>query len=200
PGSRLLTHCNTGGLATAGVGTALGVIALAHRQGKVTNVWVDETRPLLQGGRLTAWELGELGVPYQLIADSMAASLMAQVNAQMRPLFSKLPDGFHIGLNISVSHINAPTFIDDCLHYQRGFEGKAVKLMLEITEQEPLLLNGAVVDKLNTLHSRGFSIALDDFGTGYSGLSCLHELIFDYIKIDQSFVGRVTGEAPASKL
>lgn len=62
PGSRLLTHCNTGGLATAGVGTALGVIALAHRQGKVTNVWVDETRPLLQGGRLTAWELGELGV------------------------------------------------------------------------------------------------------------------------------------------
>ncbi|CAN1740444.1 EAL domain-containing protein [Klebsiella pneumoniae] len=130
----------------------------------------------------------------------LTRSLMAQVNAQMRPLFSKLPDGFHIGLNISVSHINAPTFIDDCLHYQRGFEGKAVKLMQEITEQEPLLLNGAVVDKLNTLHSRGFSVALDDFGTGYSGLSCLHELIFDYIKIDQSFVGRVTGEAPASKL
>ena len=78
PGSRLLTHCNTGGLATAGVGTALGVIALAHQQGKVTNVWVDETRPLLQGGRLTAWELGELDVPYQLITDSMAASLMAK--------------------------------------------------------------------------------------------------------------------------
>lgn len=78
PGSRLLTHCNTGGLATAGVGTALGVIALAHRQGKMASVWVDETRPLLQGGRLTAWELGELGVPYQLITDSMAASLMAQ--------------------------------------------------------------------------------------------------------------------------
>ena len=78
PGSRLLTHCNTGGLATAGVGTALGVINFAHRQGKVANVWVDETRPLLQGGRLTAWELGELGVPYQLITDSMAASLMAK--------------------------------------------------------------------------------------------------------------------------
>ena len=78
PGSRLLTHCNTGGLATAGVGTALGVIALAHQQGKVASVWVDETRPLLQGGRLTAWELGELGVPYRLITDSMAASLMAQ--------------------------------------------------------------------------------------------------------------------------
>lgn len=78
PGSRLLTHCNTGGLATAGVGTAIGVIRRAHEQGNVEQVWVDETRPLLQGGRLTAWELGELGIPYQLICDSMAASLMAQ--------------------------------------------------------------------------------------------------------------------------
>ena len=78
PGSRLLTHCNTGGLATAGVGTAIGVIARAHEQGRVANVWVGETRPLLQGGRLTAWELGELGVPCQLITDSMAASLMAK--------------------------------------------------------------------------------------------------------------------------
>lgn len=78
PGSRLLTHCNTGGLATAGVGTALGVIARGWQQGLVSSVWVDETRPLLQGGRLTAWELGELGVPYHLICDSMAASLMAQ--------------------------------------------------------------------------------------------------------------------------
>ena len=78
PGSRLLTHCNTGGLATAGVGTAIGVIRRAHEQGHVQQVLVDETRPLLQGGRLTAWELGELGIPYQLICDSMAASLMAQ--------------------------------------------------------------------------------------------------------------------------
>lgn len=78
PDSRLLTHCNTGGLATAGIGTAIGVIRRAHEQGNVQQVWVDETRPLLQGGRLTAWELGELGIPYQLICDSMAASLMAQ--------------------------------------------------------------------------------------------------------------------------
>jgi methylthioribose-1-phosphate isomerase len=83
PGSRLLTHCNTGGLATAGVGTAIGVLLRAHQQGKIAQVWVDETRPLLQGGRLTAWELGELGIPYSLICDSMAASLMAtgQVDA-----------------------------------------------------------------------------------------------------------------------
>ncbi|MCG8710709.1 S-methyl-5-thioribose-1-phosphate isomerase [Brenneria sp. 4F2] len=78
PNSRLLTHCNTGGLATAGIGTAIGVLRRSHQQGKIAQVWVDETRPLLQGGRLTAWELGELGIPYQLICDSMAASLMAQ--------------------------------------------------------------------------------------------------------------------------
>jgi sensor c-di-GMP phosphodiesterase-like protein len=54
----------------------------------------------------------------------LTRSLMAQVAAQMRPIFSKLPDGFHIGVNISASHINAPSFIDDCLHFQRGFEGK----------------------------------------------------------------------------
>ncbi len=80
PGSRLLTHCNTGGLATAGVGTALGVILRAWQQGLVENVWIGETRPLLQGGRLTAWELSEAGVPCQLITDSMAASLMAAGN------------------------------------------------------------------------------------------------------------------------
>ncbi|WP_213990772.1 S-methyl-5-thioribose-1-phosphate isomerase [Sodalis sp. dw_96] len=78
PGSRLLTHCNTGGLATAGIGTALGVIRRAHQQGNVRRVWVDETRPLLQGGRLTAWELGELSIPYILICDAMAAGLMAR--------------------------------------------------------------------------------------------------------------------------
>lgn len=77
PGERILTHCNTGGLATAGIGTALGVIRRAHEQDKRISVWVDETRPLLQGARLTAWELGELGIDYRLITDSMAASVMA---------------------------------------------------------------------------------------------------------------------------
>jgi len=77
-GEQLLTHCNTGGLATAGVGTALGVISLAHQQGKNIRLWVDETRPLLQGGRLTAWECQQLGIPYQLICDNMAAMLMAR--------------------------------------------------------------------------------------------------------------------------
>lgn len=75
-GEAILTHCNTGALATAGVGTALGVLSVAHSQNKNITVWVDETRPLLQGGRLTAWELGKLGVPHTIICDSMAASLM----------------------------------------------------------------------------------------------------------------------------
>jgi methylthioribose-1-phosphate isomerase len=65
------------------VGTALGVITTAHQQGKEISVWVDETRPLLQGGRLTAWELQRAGVPYQIICDSAAASLMAAGKVEM---------------------------------------------------------------------------------------------------------------------
>lgn len=76
-GERMLTHCNTGGLATVGIGTALGVIRRAHEQDKSISVWIGETRPLLQGARLTAWELGELGIDYRLITDSMTASVMA---------------------------------------------------------------------------------------------------------------------------
>jgi methylthioribose-1-phosphate isomerase len=77
-GVRLLTHCNAGALATAGYGTALGVIRSAARQGKVKNVFADETRPYLQGARLTAWELTREGIPTTLIADSMAGALMAR--------------------------------------------------------------------------------------------------------------------------
>lgn len=75
-GDRILHHCNTGGLATAGIGTALGVIQTAHEQGKNIHVYIDETRPLLQGGRLTAWECGKLGIPHTIICDNMAAVLM----------------------------------------------------------------------------------------------------------------------------
>ncbi len=75
-GAQVLTHCNAGSLATAYFGTALGVIFTAHEQGKLAGVWVDETRPVLQGARLTAWELRMAGVPFRLITDSMAASIM----------------------------------------------------------------------------------------------------------------------------
>lgn len=81
-GEAVLTHCNTGGLATAGIGTALGVIRRAFEQGKVAHVFVDETRPLLQGARLTAWELKKLGIPCTLITDSMAAILLRDGRVQ----------------------------------------------------------------------------------------------------------------------
>lgn len=77
-GARILTHCNAGALATGGYGTALGVIRSAHAQGKVSMVYADETRPLLQGARLTAYELIRDNIPVTLICDNMAGSLMAQ--------------------------------------------------------------------------------------------------------------------------
>ncbi|MGH3110889.1 MAG: S-methyl-5-thioribose-1-phosphate isomerase [Gaiellaceae bacterium] len=80
PGSRVLTHCNTGGLATGGYGTALGAIRAAWEKRLVEQVWVDETRPLLQGSRLTAWELDALGIPFSVVSDGAAASLMASGN------------------------------------------------------------------------------------------------------------------------
>jgi methylthioribose-1-phosphate isomerase len=81
-GANVLTHCNTGALATAGYGTALGVIRAAYESGKKLHVWVDETRPYLQGARLTAWELQQLGIPYTLITDSMAGHFMQRGQVQ----------------------------------------------------------------------------------------------------------------------
>lgn len=78
----VLTHCNTGALATAAVGTALGVIRRAHRLGHRIRVFADETRPVLQGARLTAWELHREGIPVAVIADNMAGALMAQGEIQ----------------------------------------------------------------------------------------------------------------------
>lgn len=77
-GARVLTHCNAGALATAGYGTALGVVRSAHRQGKIERVFADETRPVLQGARLTTWELVNDNIPTTLITDSMAGALMAR--------------------------------------------------------------------------------------------------------------------------
>jgi methylthioribose-1-phosphate isomerase len=75
---RLLTHCNTGPLACGQFGTALGVVQAAHHAGRQIHVWVDETRPYLQGARLTAWELAQAGVPHSLIPDAAAGHLMAR--------------------------------------------------------------------------------------------------------------------------
>ena len=82
-GQGVLTHCNAGGLATADYGTALAVIFAAHEQGKAVRVFADETRPLMQGSRLTAWELQRRGVPVTLICDSMAAQVMKEGKVQV---------------------------------------------------------------------------------------------------------------------
>ena len=77
PGDRALTHCNAGALATGGYGTAGGVLHAAWEAGRLAEVWVDETRPLLQGARLTAWELERAGIPHRVVTDSAAGSLLA---------------------------------------------------------------------------------------------------------------------------
>src|SRR4051812_11100261 len=82
PGEGILTHCNAGGLATSDYGTALAVIFSAHEQGKDLRVFADETRPLLQGARLTAWELKRRGVAVTLICDNMAAQVMREGKIQ----------------------------------------------------------------------------------------------------------------------
>jgi methylthioribose-1-phosphate isomerase len=76
-GARILTHCNTGCLVSAGDGTAFAVILAAHRAGRLARLWIDETRPLLQGARLTAWEARRAGLPHAVLADSAAGSLLA---------------------------------------------------------------------------------------------------------------------------
>ncbi|HEX4656596.1 MAG TPA: S-methyl-5-thioribose-1-phosphate isomerase [Streptosporangiaceae bacterium] len=76
-GARILTHCNTGALVSAGEGTAFAVILAAHRVGRLAQLWIDETRPLLQGARLTAYEARRAGLPHAVLADSAAASLLA---------------------------------------------------------------------------------------------------------------------------
>ena len=83
-GAVVLTHCNAGSLATGGIGTALAPVYRAHQAGRRVHVIADETRPVLQGGRLTAWELTRAGMPCTLIADSMAASRLRQGRRDLR--------------------------------------------------------------------------------------------------------------------
>jgi methylthioribose-1-phosphate isomerase len=82
-GAGIVHHCNTGALAAVGIGTALGVIRTAHEAGKKIHVYVDETRPRLQGARLTAWELGQLGIPHTVITDGASGFFMRQGKVQL---------------------------------------------------------------------------------------------------------------------
>lgn len=130
----------------------------------------------------------------------LTRSLMAQVVGNMNAIESKLPEGFHVGINFSASHIAKPDFVEECLRFKDSFHRKDLNLVLEVTEREPLHVDEDLVQTLNTLHENGFVIALDDFGTGYSGLSYLHDLHIDYIKIDQSFVARVNADPDSTRI
>lgn len=131
---------------------------------------------------------------------SLTQSLMKQVAADMNAIASKLPEGFHVGINFSASHIASPAFVEDCLKYKDSFSRPDLNLVIEVTEREPLDIDENLVQTLNILHENGFAIALDDFGTGYSGLSYLHDLHIDYIKIDKSFVGRVNTHEDSTRI
>jgi methylthioribose-1-phosphate isomerase len=117
--SNVLTHCNTGMLCTGGIGTAQGVIFEAHRSGRRIHVWVDETRPVWQGARLTAWELGRLGVPRTLVADGAAGWLMAsgRVDLVLTGADRITADGSvankigTYGLAVLASHHGVPFFV-----------------------------------------------------------------------------------------
>ncbi|HUG64105.1 MAG TPA: S-methyl-5-thioribose-1-phosphate isomerase [Gaiellaceae bacterium] len=117
--ARVLTHCNAGALATAGYGSALGAIRSAWEAGLVAHVWVDETRPLLQGARLTAWELDALGIPFAVIVDGAAASLMAagQVDAVFTGADRIAANGDvankvgTYGLAVAASHHHLPFYV-----------------------------------------------------------------------------------------
>ncbi|MCR6470441.1 EAL domain-containing protein [Enterobacter sp. HG048] len=128
----------------------------------------------------------------------LTQSLMRQVASHMNSISTLLPEGFHVGINFSASHIVASTFVEECLHYKRSFIHQDLNLVIEVTEREPLHVDEHLVKTLNALHEIGFAIALDDFGTGYSGLSYLQDLHIDYIKIDQSFVARVNASADST--
>lgn len=130
----------------------------------------------------------------------LTQSLMAQVAENMNAITSKLPEGFHVGINFSASHITSPTFVEECLKFRNSFHRKDLNLVIEVTEREPLHVDEALVQRLNILHENGFVIALDDFGTGYSGLSYLHDLHIDYIKVDQSFVARVNADPDSTRI
>ena len=130
----------------------------------------------------------------------LTQSLMNQVATQMNAIASKLPEGFHVGINFSASHIISPTFVEECLKYRDSFTRHDLNLVLEVTEREALHVDENLVQRLNILHENGFVIALDDFGTGYSGLSYLHDLHIDYIKIDHSFVGRVNADPDSTRI
>lgn len=102
-----------------------------------------------------------------------------------------IPDGFHLGVNISPIHISSKNFINDVLELQKSLIKKGVKLIIEITERSMISDNDKTKDILMFLRKKGIIIAIDDFGTGYCSLSYLEEFPIDYLKIDKSFIDTI---------
>ena len=153
--------------------------------------------PLFSAKRLVTQGSGIL-VFILLISFAAAYAIDKYLNKNDTP--EELPSGFHVGINFSASHITSPTFVEECLKFKDSFSRHDLNLVIEVTEREPLHVDEELVQRLNILHENGFVIALDDFGTGYSGLSYLHDLHIDYIKIDQSFVGRVNEHPDSTRI
>lgn len=126
--------------------------------------------------------------------------LMQKVQADLVPVVHHFPDDFHIGINITAAHVKSPQLVSECVTFLQAFGEKPVKLILEITEREPLELTPDVQTRLKKLRETGVLLALDDFGTGYCGLSYLNDAAFDIIKIDRSFVSRITTEPDSTRL
>ncbi|WP_049857277.1 EAL domain-containing protein [Trabulsiella odontotermitis] len=121
----------------------------------------------------------------------MTRRLMRQVAQDLAPSAGLLPDGFHLGINISRAHARAPGFIRDCRRLQGALAGCRVQIVAEVTERERFEPTGAMLTLLNGLRRTGVRVALDDFGTGYSGLASLETLPADILKLDRSFTSRV---------
>lgn len=126
--------------------------------------------------------------------------LMHQVQADLAPVIHHFPDNLHIAVNITAAHVKAPQLIAECQAFLLAFGQKPVRLVLEITEREPLDITADVQTRMMKLREMGVMLALDDFGTGYSGLSYLNDAAFDFIKIDRSFVSRISAEPESTRL
>ncbi len=130
----------------------------------------------------------------------LTQQLMQTAQAELSSIAHLLPDKFHIGLNISAAHFQSAQIMTDTTDFLASFKNTSAKLVLEITEREPLVLTGEVLSRLAALRSRRVVLALDDFGTGYAGLAYLNEFPVDIIKIDKSFVSRISDDPDSSLL
>lgn len=127
--------------------------------------------------------------------------LMDRAAADLAPVIHRMSKPFHIAFNISAAHLQAGDLIAaDFCHFQTYFPSGSIQLVAEITEREPFEQTPQLEELLLNLHRQGVKIALDDFGTGYSNLRYLNTLPIDYLKIDRSFINRISDEEDSERL